>query len=116
MENKKEEKDNIKNRISEIDNNLDDSHKKMKEINEMHEELTALSKNINRCIELLTISIKGPNVERRLNDLLVRNQKSYSRFSSVLDEEMILTNREINKLNEERDNLIEQDKQRRKEE
>ena len=109
------EKYYYKKKILEIDNQIDDSKKKIKKINDIHEELTALNKNTNKCIELLFISIKGKNKEKILNDMLGQNQTFYSNFSSMLDDEMLLTNKKINKLNEERDNLIKQSKEKNKE-
>lgn len=113
MEKKENQKDNFKQKIAHIDNQIDTSQSKIRKINDIQEELTALNKNLNKCIELLSISIRGKKKEKILNDMAGQNQKLYANFSSSLDDEILLTRKRISNLTEEKENLIKENKNKK---
>lgn len=113
-EQKKESKtDYLKKRLNEIDNKIDSEKQKMKKIDDIQEEVNALNKNLNKCIELLSISIKGSQTSRKLNEMSNGNKSFYANFSSILDNEKGSSVKKINKLNDEKDNLIKETKKQK---
>lgn len=118
MEKQKNERpnDEFKKRINEIDNQIDNEKKKIKKIDSIQEEVTALNKNLNKCIELLSISIKGEQKDKMLNDMYDKNKSFYINFSSTLDDEISITKKKINKLTEEKENIIKENKDKNKKE
>lgn len=115
MEKQKNEnfKDEFKKRINEIDNQIDNEKKRIRKIDNIQEEVTELNKNLNKCIELLSVSIKGEKKEKMLNDMFDKNKSFYANFSCTLDDEMSITKKKINKLNEEKENLIKENKDKK---
>ena len=108
MEKQKTEttKDYFKKRINEIDNKIDSEKQRIKKIDDIQEEVTALNKNLNKCIELLSISIRGEKTGKKLNNMLDENKSFYANFSSALDEEKTITTKNISKLTDEKESLI----------
>ena len=108
MDNTKNEniKDEFKKKVNEIDNQIDNEKNKIKKINNVHEMVTALKKNLNKCIELLSVSINGKQKNKMLNDMYDKNKSFYMNFSSSLDNKISITKNKINKLNETKDILI----------
>jgi len=118
MEKQKNEniKDEFKKKINEIDNQIDNEKKKIKKIDSIQEEVTALNKNLNKCIELLSVSIKGEKNDKMLSDMYDKNKSFYVNFSSTLDDEISATKKKISKLNETKENLIKENKNKNKKE
>lgn len=56
-----------KQKISSLDNRIDAEKNKMRELDDMEELFVSLSKNISKCVELLNRSVKGKNVNSKLN-------------------------------------------------
>ena len=48
---------------------------RIKNLSAMQENIDAISKNMNRCIDLLSQSIKGPKVNDKLNDIEKKNKE-----------------------------------------
>jgi len=113
----KQQKENVKDyykkRINKIDNKIDSEKQRIKKFDDIQEEVTTLNKNLNKCIELLSVSIKGKTKEKMLHDMFDKNKSFYANFSSTLDDEISLTKKNINKLNEEKENLIKQNKDKK---
>lgn len=122
MEEKREEKkidNNIKTTkqiINEIDNKLSVEKKKIKKLDEMQETLYELNKNMTKCIELLSKSIKGPTTNNIFSDMENKNRIFYIKGSSVLDEETELSMKKIQNLYKEKSNEIAKSKKEQEKE
>lgn len=112
MENKKLDNEilNTKNQINRIDNLIDDEKIRIKKLDSMQEDIVSLSKSINRCIDLLSQSIKGPQSESKYNDMRNSNKKSYINIATFLDDEAELSRKKINKLYDEKETLLKESK------
>lgn len=115
MEKQAKEKipDNIKKRINEIDNLVDYEKRRIKKFDNMQEEVIALNKNLNKCIDLLSKSIEGPTKKNMLNDMYDSTKSFYMNFISTLDEEISSSRKNINKLAQEKDDIIKQNKNKK---
>ena len=102
-----------KQKINEIDYKIDNEKEKIKKLDDIQESMTALNKSLNRCIELLSLSLKGPTSQNMFEDMQAQNKAIYQNVTSELDDEMDKTRSTINKLYEEKDNIIKEDKNKK---
>ncbi len=105
-----------KQRINEIDNILSIEKQKIKKIDEMQETIYELNKNMNKCIDLLSKSIKGKTTDIIFNDIENANRKFYIKTNNVLEEETIDTMKKINKLYKEKNQEVEKNRAKKEKE
>lgn len=103
---------NLKQKINELNNMIEEEKKKIKKLDSMQEEITSLNKNMNKCIELLSKSIESPTKDNMLSDMYNSNKSLYRNLTSSLDEEAEVSKKIINKLSQEKDNLIKENKKK----
>ncbi len=96
--------------INRLDNEIDSSKSKIKTLNDMEEGFVSLSKNIEKCVELLSLSMKGNNIEGKLGDISESNQMYLKRVVSTIDDEKTTTNDRIKNLYEQKDNYEKEQK------
>ena len=66
-------------RIKEIETKIDSEKNKTKQLDEIEEIVTSLNKNINRCLELLGVSIQGNNIDKRLSAIETENNNNFKK-------------------------------------
>jgi len=112
MDNKKADNQilNTKQKINNIDNKLDLEKKHLNKIDEMHQEINSLAKDINKCVELLSKSMKGPTVNNMFQDMENTNRTFYRRATMELEQEEINIKKNINKLYKEKDAIIKEER------
>lgn len=103
---------NTKQKIKEIDDRLDIERKKLQKLDDMREEIISLNKNMDKCIDLLAKSIKGPVTKSIFNDMYDSNKIFFIKANSAIDEENNISKKEINKLYQEKDKLIKENKEK----
>lgn len=95
-----------KNQIKQIDSLIDNEKNKIKKIDSMQENIVSISKSMNRCIDLISLSVKGSKTENMLNDMRQSNKLFYMNMSTLLDDENKISNKKINKLSEKKETII----------
>ena len=93
--------------LKKIDNQISIEKNKMKRIDNLEESFVSLNNNINKCIDLLFASIKGGNVDKKLDAIRADSSKSYRRSISDLDNERTIINNNLKNLSNERESLAE---------
>jgi len=83
---------------------------RIKKIDSMQEDIISLSKSMNQCIDLLSQSIKGPHTESKYNDMRNSNKKTYINITTFLDDEAELSRKKINKLFDEKETILKENK------
>ena len=63
-----------KEKIYNVDERLDVAKKRINNLQGMQDSVNAIAKSMNRCIDLLSRSIKGPAVNNRLEDMRSTNK------------------------------------------
>ena len=118
MENKKtnSEYTMLNNKIFQLDTKVDDEKKKIKQIEELQEQVTNLNKNLSICIALLAKSMRGPTTQNMFNDMYNNNQSFYKCMTASLEEESLEIQKSIGKLLDENENAIKEYKEKLKEE
>ena len=107
IENKNISADNAiyitKQKISSLDNRIDAEKNKMRELDDMEELFVSLSKNISKCVELLNRSVKGKNVNSKLNSIEENNKINFAKSMSSIEIQREDTKNNLVKLTEEKE-------------
>ena len=100
-----------KEKIYNVDERLDVAKKRINNLQGMQDSVNAIAKSMNRCIDLLSRSIKGPAVNNRLEDMRSTNKIFLAKSTASIEEETMAVRKEINELYKEKDRLIKENKQ-----
>lgn len=100
-----------KEKIYNVDERLDVAKKRINNLQGMQDSVNAIAKSMNRCIDLLSRSIKGPAVNNRLEDMRSTNKIFLAKSTASIEEETMTIRKEINELYKEKDRLIKENKQ-----
>lgn len=101
---------NIKQRINEIDDMIDIERNKIKKIDMMQQDIATLNQHLNKCIDLLSKSVKGPTTQNVFNDMYETSRSIYVNLSSTLDEVSVSSIKTINRFSKQKEELIEERK------
>lgn len=107
-----------KKRIDYIDNRISEEKNKMKDLDEIEELFVSLSKNISKCVELLNKSVKGRNVNAKLNSIEENNKVNFQKSINNIDVQREEIKNSLVELNDQKDafqkqlkeNYLEQEK------
>ena len=102
---KKEEKLTIQDEKKMADNKININKAQIKTLNDMEEGFVSLSKNIEKCVELLSMSMKGNHIESKLSDISESNQVYLKKVVSTIDDEKTVANDRIKNLYDEKDRI-----------
>lgn len=89
--------------INDLEEQIYDNKKKIKELVKMQESLIALDFNINNCINLLSKSMKGANDEALYNDMQEVNRKNLFNSLDVIEKDVDILKKNINELRTKKD-------------
>ena len=92
-----------KRNINDLEEQIYDNKKKIKELVKMQESLIALDFNINNCINLLSKSMKGANDEALYNDMQEVNRKNLFNSLDVIEKDVDILKKNINELRTKKD-------------
>ncbi len=95
-----------KAKVKEIDSKIDIEKNKENNLDDIEEVVNSLNSNINKCIELLGISIKGNNTERKLSALEIENRINYKKSMNDIEAQRQLLKSNITKLNDEKEEAL----------
>ena len=104
-----------KKRIDSIDNRISEEKSKMKDLDDMEELFVSLSKNISKCVELLNKSVKGRNVNSKLNAIEENNKINFQKSINNIDIQREEIKNNLIKLNDQKETIQEQLKENYKE-
>ena len=81
-----------------------------KTLTDMEDGFVSLSKNIEKCVELLSMSMKGNHIERKLSDISESNQVYLKKVVSTIDDEKTTATARIKNLYDEKDRIEKEQK------
>lgn len=99
--------------IKQIDYLIDNEKNRLKKIDSIQESIVSVTKNMNQCIDLLSVSIKGKTNENLLSNLRDSNKIFYVNMATTLDDESEISRKKINKLSERKETIIKQTKNKK---
>lgn len=92
-----------RNNFDLYDQRIDEERQKLKNIDQMKENLTDFNKTMNNCLGLL-LYVKGKQNSYKYNEMYNKNNLNYSKMISILEEEEHTCNRNINRFLEQNRN------------
>ena len=95
-----------KEKINNIDDKLEAAKKKIKKLNDMQDNVNSIAKNMNRCIDLLSKSIRGPQVNGKISEMRKSNKVFLLKSTTSIEEETMKTRKDINELYKEKDTIL----------
>jgi len=100
-----------KQNIEQIDDKINIEKERIRKLENIHEELISLNRNMDKCIEILSKSMKGPTSNVMFDDMHNSNRIFLLKTASNLTEQAELSRKNINKLYQEKDEIINTNKE-----
>ena len=94
------------NESSKIDELIYLEKKKKKKIESLSNDYHELYNSISKCLNSLSSSMKGSNVNAKLDDMRYSNKKLLNKFNEKIDDEMRDIKKTVAKLYREKDKII----------
>ena len=101
-----------KQQIYQIEDRIDSEKNKLNKISDIEDNFVALNKSINRCIELVSSSVKSKKNTYMYEDMRISNNTLLNRVSNTLDEERDTVNKNIKNLYSEKSKIEDEAKEK----
>ena len=101
-----------KQQIYQIENRIDSEKNKLNKISDIEDNFIALNKSLNRCIELVSSSVKSKKNTYMYEDMRISNNTLLNRVSNTLDEERDAVNKNIKNLYSEKSKIEDEAKEK----
>ena len=103
MEDAYDEKYEYKKELDSVDKQIDEQEALIKECNNANETFSRIRKSMDRCIDLLSRSVKGPSESKDYEG----NESEYSNVTKEAENNRIEATRKLEDVREQRQKLIE---------
>ena len=100
-----------KQQIYQIEDRIDSEKNKLNKISDIEDNFIALNKSLNRCIELVSSSVKSKKNTYMYEDMRISNNTLLNRVSNTLDEERDAVNKNIKNLYSEKSKIEDEAKE-----
>ena len=107
MEDAYDEKYEYKKELDSVDKQIDEQEALIKECNNANETFSRIRKSMDRCIALLSRSVKGPSASKDYEEMHYVNESEYSKLTKEAENNRIEATRKLEDLREQRQKLIE---------
>ena len=101
-----------KQQIYQIEDRIDSEKNKLNKISDIEDNFIALNKSLNRCIELVSSSVKSKKNTYMYEDMRMSNNTLLNRVSNTLDEERDAVNKNIKNLYSEKSKIEDEAKEK----
>lgn len=101
-----------KQQIYQIEDRIDSEKNKLNKISDIEDNFVALNKSLNRCIELVSSSVKSKKNTYMYEDMRISNNTLLNRVSNTLDEERDTVNKNIKNLYSEKSKIEDEAKEK----
>ncbi len=101
-----------KQQIYQIEDRIDSEKNKLNKISDIEDNFIALNKSLNRCIELVSSSVKSKKNTYMYEDMRISNNTLLNRVSNTLDEERDAVNKNIKNLYSEKSKIEDEAKEK----
>lgn len=107
MEKEKKEQtlDEVQAATRKIESRIDFEKKKLKNYDEIQDNIDSITKRLNNCYDLFTSSMNGPAVDEQLEDMQNANQTFHKNARNYIESTLNKTNQNIKSFNEEKELL-----------
>lgn len=107
MEDAYDEKYEYKKELDSVDKQIDEQESLIKECNNANETFSRIRKSMDRCIDLLSRSVKGPSASKDYEEMHYVNESEYIKLTKEAENNRIEAIRKLEDLREQRQKLIE---------
>lgn len=107
MEDAYDEKYEYKKELDSVDKQIDEQEALIKECNNANETFSRIRKSMDRCIDLLSRSVKGPSASKDYEEMHYVNESEYIKLTKEAENNRIEATRKLEDLREQRQKLIE---------
>ena len=107
MEDAYDEKYEYKKELDSVDKQIDEQESLIKECNNANETFSRIRKSMDRCIDLLSRSVKGPSASKDYEEMHYVNESEYIKLTKEAENNRIEATRKLEDLREQRQKLIE---------
>ncbi len=101
-----------KQQIYQIEDRIDSEKNKLNKISDIEDNFIALNKSLNRCIELVSSSVKSKKNTYMYEDMRISNNTLLNRVSNTLDEERDAVKKNIKNLYSEKSKIEDEAKEK----
>ncbi len=105
---------NYDKEIEKVEEQIDIEQNKIQELSDMQESVDEIVDNINKCIELLSKSIKGPTTENMFSEMYATNKNFQTNVSTNIENNQIETRKRLNELYKEKESIFEENRTKTK--
>lgn len=106
IDKRKSKKDELRQKISIIEEKLDGENDKLQKINLVQDSLLSLKKNLDKCTAVLTRSLEPGEFKERFSDLLSDNEIGFKKTCGSFEEQAETLKRRVIDLHSEREAAI----------
>lgn len=107
MEDAYDEKYEYKKELDSVDKQIDEQESLIKECNNANETFSKIRRSMDRCIDLLSRSVKGPSASKDYEEMHYVNESEYNKLTKEAENNRIEATRKLEDLREQRQKLIE---------
>ena len=97
-----------KEKINDINNQIDEEKNKMKNLNDMEDIVVSLNKSVETCVGLLRESMQGNNINNKLDSIEESNTINLNKVIGNIDIKRDDVKNNLFKLNNDKDNIEEE--------
>lgn len=97
----------VKKELVACEDNLTEAKDKLRGIEDLEDSFSHLNRNVERCVDILNVSVKNRKVTNKIDRMFYDNKVSFKKTYVNLEEEKEFTQDEINELNNKIDELNE---------
>lgn len=94
---------NKKKELNDLDDKIYDNKTKINKLIDMQETLVSLDLSVNKCIDLLSESVKGARCNAIYNDILETNRKNFYSSLDIIEKNVDTLRKNINDLIKEKE-------------
>ena len=94
---------NKKKELNDLDDKIYDNKTKINKLIDMQETLVSLDLSVNKCIDLLSESVKGERCNAIYNDILETNRKNFYSSLDIIEKNVDTLRKNINDLIKEKE-------------
>ena len=84
---------------------VEEQHRKLKKYDEMQIEVKKLNESLNKCIEIVSGSIKNDEINSKLETYRIDNEVLYKKSEDVINKNMVNIKKNIEEINKKLDEL-----------
>ena len=111
-----EKKNDLLKKINEINSKIENERINIKHNNSIKDELNKINDSYKRCLDILSQSASGKNINQKYNNLYTENRNNYIKKLNNIDNQVSQSQKNIESYVEEKDILTKQYKEEKDEE